>query len=294
MLIFLAGGSGFLGRALQSTLRDAGHDVRVLSRRASAPHQVAWQPDGTAGAWTEALDGADIIINLAGENLAGGRWTEARKKRLRDSRILSTRSLVAAIQRMSRPPATFLSASGIGYYGPRGDTLVTEDTAPGDDFLAQLCVEWEREAQAAANRTRVVLLRSGVVLHASDGALRQMLLPFKLGLGGRLGSGEQYFPWIHLDDWVGLVVSLATTDAARGAFNVTAPEPVTNAEFTRALGGALHRPTLIPVPALGLKVALGELADTLLTGQRAIPARAQAFGYRFRFPRIDEALRDLL
>ena len=270
--------------------------MQTLTRRPTPGDstQIQWQPDGTAGPWADALRGVDAVVNLAGEGIADARWSAARKKALRESRLYSTRSLVAAMQRVANPPPVFVSASGIGYYGDRGDEIVTEGTPAGSDFLANLCVEWEREAEQASTVTRVAILRSGLVLHRSGGALARMLLPFRLGLGGRLGSGGQYLPWIHLDDWTRLVEWSLTTSAARGAFNITAPAPATNARFTRALGQALNRPTVIPVPAFALRLALGELADTLLTGQRAIPARAEQMGFGFRFPEIEAALRDLL
>jgi uncharacterized protein len=292
--VLIAGGTGFLGQALQQHLRTAGYDVRVLTRRSRGTHEVGWQPDGTAGPWTAALDGAHAIINLSGAGIADARWTAARKQLLRSSRILSTRSLALAARQATRPPAVLISASGIGYYGDRGHEVVTEATPPGNDFLATLCVEWEREAEAASGVTRVVIMRNGVVLDPSGGALGKMLLPFRFGAGGRLGAGDQYFPWIHLEDWLALVTYLLDNAAASGAFNATAPVPATNAEFTRALGAALGRPTLIPVPAFALRAALGELADTLLTGQRAIPKRAEDLGFAFRFKDIKHALENLL
>jgi uncharacterized protein (TIGR01777 family) len=295
MRIIVAGGTGFLGRKLQSRLANAGHSVGVLTRRAPpGGDHIQWTPDGTVGAWAPALDGADVVINLAGEGIADARWTRARKAALRDSRILSTRSIAGAIRRASRPPAALLSVSGVGYYGDRGPEPVTETTPAGGDFLARLCVEWEREAGQAADLTRVVIMRNGVVLESSGGALARMLLPFRLGLGGPLGAGTQYLPWIHLEDWMAFVMWSMSTPAATGAFNVTAPTAATNAEFTRALGAALRRPAFIPVPAFGLKIVLGELADTLLTGQRAIPKRAEGLGFTFRFREIEPALRDLV
>ena len=294
MTIILAGGTGFLGTALQGHLRSSGHDVRVLTRRSGGGRdQIPWTPDGTAGAWSSALDGADVVINLSGAGIADARWTAGRKRILRDSRVLSTRSLVLAIQRASRPPA-LLNASGVGYYGDRGPEIVTEDTGPGSDFLAQLCVEWEAEAQHIATVTRVALLRSGLVMDPAGGALAKMLLPFRLGLGGPLGPGTQYLPWIHMEDWLALVAMIASTPEARGAFNVTAPNPATNLDFTRALGRALGRPTILRVPAFGLRTALGELADTLLTGQRAVPKRAEQLGFTFRYREIAPALAALV
>jgi uncharacterized protein len=293
MRILIAGGTGFLGAALQDHLRRLGHTVTVLTRRPRAAGQQAWTPDGSTGPWIAALDGTDAVVNLAGEGIADARWTATRKGALRSSRLLPTRSLVAAIRGAQHPPA-LLNASGVGYYGDRGGELVTEDTAAGTDFLADLCVEWEREAEQASSAARVVCLRNGLVMHPSGGALQKMRLPFRLGVGGPLGSGTQYLPWIHLSDWLALVTWLMATPEARGAFNVTAPSPATNAEFTRALGRAVRRPAFFPVPAFALRLALGELADTLLTGQRAVPARALAMGFTFRFSDIEPALHDLL
>jgi uncharacterized protein (TIGR01777 family) len=289
--IVIAGGTGFLGTALQQHLRQAGHVVRVLSRRrgSAGPNTVEWKPDGSAGTWGRGLDGADAVVNLAGAGIADARWTGARKTVLRNSRLQSTRSLVEAIGQVSRPPA-LINASGVGYYGDRGAAIVTEATPAGDDFLARLCVEWEGEATAAAGITRVAILRNGLVMHPSGGALRKMLLPFRLGLGGPLGSGAQYLPWIHLADWVALVTHIIASPDARGAFNVTAPNPATNAEFTRALARAVSRPAIFRVPAFALRLALGELADTLLTGQRAVPQRAEHDGFQFRFRDVEPAL----
>jgi uncharacterized protein (TIGR01777 family) len=293
MRIVIAGGTGFLGQALRDHLQRLGHTTVVLTRKPQTSTQVAWSPDGTSGPWAAALDGADAVVNLSGEGIADARWNAARKAALRASRVLPTRSLVAAIGGLARPPA-LLNASGVGYYGDRGAELVTEDTSAGDDFLAGLCVEWEREAEQAAAHTRVVVLRNGLVMHPSGGALKKMLLPFRLGAGGPLGPGTQYLPWIHLVDWVEMITWLIQQPEARGPFNVTAPSPATNADFTRALGRAVNRPAVIPVPAFALRLALGELADTLLTGQRAIPARATTSGFSFRFSEIGSALNNLL
>lgn len=315
MHVVVAGGSGFLGRALVAELRQR-RTVKVLTRRprAGAPDDVAWAPDGTAGPWAQTIEGAHAVVNLAGESIADRRWTAARKAALRASRLDATRSLVAAIAAATTPPAILVSASGVGYYGFRGDEILDERAPAGDDFLATLCVEWESAARAASARTNVAIVRSGLVLDRSGGALKRMLLPFTLGVGGPIGSGRQYFPWIHRADWVRLVawlVDRTPTDAstfplsasasARGAsadtsvdrFNATAPETITNAEFARALGRALHRPAILPVPAFALRLALGELADALLTGQRPVPAHAQELGFTFNFPTIKAALEDL-
>ncbi|MGE3275860.1 MAG: TIGR01777 family oxidoreductase [Vicinamibacterales bacterium] len=295
MRIVLAGGSGFLGQALASRLREDGHTVEVLTRhpRAGVATDVGWDPDGSAGDWAAALDGAHAVVNLAGANLAGGRWTDERKRVLLESRLRSTRSLVAAIRTVTHRPA-LISASAVGYYGPRGAEPVPESDQPGDDFLATLCARWEAAARAAEDVTRVALLRTGLVLDPREGALAKMLLPFRLGVGGRLGPGDQYWPWIHIADWVGLAAWIIREAGAAGPFNLTAPEPVTNTRFTGALGKALHRPTLFPVPAVALRLALGEMSTVLLTGQRAVPEHAMALGYRFRFSDVDTALADLL
>jgi uncharacterized protein (TIGR01777 family) len=255
---------------------------------------VSWTPDGTAGSWASAIDGVDAVINLSGESIGERRWNDGRKAALKSSRILSTRSLVTAIAQAPRKPAVFVNGSAVGYYGPHGDELVTETALPGTDFLATLCVEWEREAEQASTITRVAIVRSGLVLDRAGGVLAQMLPPFRFGVGGRLGSGRQYMPWIHIDDWVGMAMWLLETASGRGAFNVTAPNPVTNAAFARALGRALHRPALVPAPAFALRLLLGEFAESIVTGQRAIPARAEAGGYQFRFRDLDATLRDLL
>jgi uncharacterized protein (TIGR01777 family) len=294
--VVIAGGSGFLGRALLARLHEQRHSVAVLTRQArtDAQETIRWTPDGIAGGWARKLDGVDAVVNLAGEGIADRRWTAARKEALSTSRLLTTRSLVAAMREVTTPPAVFVNASACGYYGSRGDEILTESSSPGSDFLADLCVEWEREAEAAAPLTRVVLLRTGLTLHPRGGALQKMLLPFRLGIGGPFGSGEQFMAWIHLEDWVALVIWLLTDVDARGAFNLTAPEPVTNAEFARALGRALHRPAVLRVPAFALRLLLGELAESLLTGQRAIPDRALKAGFQFQYPRLDKAMEDLI
>jgi hypothetical protein len=308
MTIVLAGGSGFLGRALRHHFSTAGHTVRTLTRRPPmAPDQIQWQPDGTSGPWASALADADVVINLAGEGIADKRWTSTRKQALRTSRVLPARSLAAALAAIPARPRLVITGSAVGYYGPRGDEPIAEDTGPGDDFLSRLCVEWEQEAAAAASATtRVALVRTGIVLHPDGGALKTMLLPFRLGVGGPLGSGRQYWAWIHLDDWVALVAWLAASPASTASgngrglhdqvttWNATAPVPVTNAEFSRVLGRVLRRPALLPAPAFALNLALGEFAGFLTTGARVLPERAERAGFRFRFPELEPALRDLL
>lgn len=289
MRVVVAGGTGFLGRPLRAALSAAGHEVRVLTRRARGRDDIEWTPNGQTGAWAARLAGVDAIVNLAGEGIADRRWTAARKAALLDSRLLATSSLVEAALGLPRAPRVFVSGSGIGIYGPCGDETLTEASPSGADFIARMATAWEAAAAPVAATSRLATLRTGVVL-GDGGALKQMRLPFKLGVGGRLGSGRQWMSWIHLDDWVGLTQRVIEDDAATGPFNLTAPAPVTNAEFTRALGRALRRPTVLPVPGFALRLALGELADVLLTGQRAVPAKADAIGYQFRHPRVHEAL----
>ena len=259
-------------------------------------HAVAWTPDGTVGPWAAALDGADVVINLAGEPIATGRWTEAKKQRIADSRVCATRSIVSAIGAAATPPRLLINASGVGYYGPCGDEVVTESHPAGGDFLADVCGRWEQAAMTAASaRTRVICVRTGLVLDPDEGALPQMLLPFRFGLGGPLGSGRQYWPWIHREDWVALVLFLAAAPGASGPVNASAPTPVTNREFTRALARVLRRPAILPAPAFGLRLLLGEMADALLlSGQRAIPAAAEHLGFRFAHTDLEKALADLL
>jgi uncharacterized protein (TIGR01777 family) len=307
MKIVIAGGTGFLGSPLAEVYAEDGHDVRVLTRGLMAGDsrhesgtgvpgitRVGWVPDGASGPWAAVLDGADAVINLAGERLDKGRWTPQRKARLRDSRLLATRSLASAIASVRTPPTVLVSGSAVGFYGPAQAETLTEDSPAGRGFLAQLCEDWEKAAAAAARAgTRIVVLRTGVVLEASGGALARMAPVFRYFVGGRLGSGDQYLSWIHRLDWIEMVRWIVLTGAAQGPVNGTAPEPVTYRELARALGRALHRPSLVPAPAFALRIALGEMADSILTGQRVVPARALALGYHFRYPDIDQALRGI-
>ncbi|HUQ88276.1 MAG TPA: TIGR01777 family oxidoreductase [Vicinamibacterales bacterium] len=294
MTIVLAGGSGFLGRKLARLLEHEGHRTITLSRNPKGENQVAWQPDGRAGALTRHLDGVDAIVNLAGEGIADKRWTAARKEALTSSRILSTRTLVRAVSECAHPPKVFVSGSGIGYYGPHGDEPVTESTPPGDDFLARLCVEWEQEARMVESRsTRLAIVRTGIALDRDGGALKKMLLPFKLGLGASIGSGDQYMPWIHAEDWTAMVWWMISDDRASGAFNAAAPAPVTNRMFTRTLGRVLHRPAVLHAPAFMLRAALGELSSALIHGQRVLPAAAEQRGFRFKYRDLEPALASL-
>jgi uncharacterized protein (TIGR01777 family) len=232
------------------------------------------------------------VINLAGESIAGHRWTSAQKKRILDSRLAATGSLVEAIGRAGAPPPVLVSGSAVGYYGPLDDRIVTEETPPGLDFLSSVCLRWEAEAMRAMSaRTRVVCVRTGLVLERDGGALPQMLPPFRFFAGGPVGSGRQYWPWIHRQDWIDLVTLAIENPSLSGPLNATAPEPVPNKEFAQALGRAMHRPAFMPAPGFALRLLLGEMADALLlSGQRVLPAKAERLGFKFTYPRLDAAL----
>ena len=295
MTIVIAGGSGFLGRKLTNLLEAAGHAVRILTRRPTAGRDINWNPDGTPGSLPRDLQGADVVVNLAGEGIADRRWTSERKAALRASRILSTQTLVRAISQCTPPPAVFINASAVGYYGPRGEQPIVESSEPGSDFLARLCVEWEEEARKAESpATRLAIIRTGLPLDTTGGVLGRMLLPFKLGFGATLGSGDQFMPWIHADDWAALLAWVIQNDRARGSVNASAPMPVTNRDFTRTLGRVLRRPAILHAPAFALHAVLGEMATMLTTGQRVLPAYAEQLGFRFTYRTLEPALRSLL
>jgi uncharacterized protein (TIGR01777 family) len=246
---------------------------------------------GSLGAWEGALDGADGVINLTGESIAAGRWTQRRKDTIRLSRIKTTQALVAAIAKAKEKPKFLLNASAVGYYGPHGDEVLTEESGPGNDFLSRVCVEWEEEAKRAESYgLRVIRLRTGIVLGRGGGALAKMVPPFKLFAGGPLGTGRQWMSWIQIADEVGLILFLMDNPDAHGAVNATAPNPTTMKEFCKTLGQVLGRPSWAPVPAFVLRLLLGEMADMLLTGQRVLPAAAQRLGYSFHYPTLYEAL----
>lgn len=296
MKIVIAGGSGFLGRPLTEALIRDGHVVVHLSRsptRDTEPaRRVAWNPDGSAGPWAAEIAAADVVVNLAGHSIAAHRWSAGHKRRILESRVLATGSLAQAIAAAPNPPPLFISASGIGYYGPLDDQIATENTPAGHDFMADVCVRWETEAlRAATARTRVVCMRNGLILARDGGALPPMLPPFWFGVGGPIGSGRQYWSWIHRQDWIDLVRFVIATPAVVGPLNATAPAPVTNREFARSLGRAMHRPAFMPAPAFAVKLLLGEMGESLvLTGQRVIPEKAQRLGFRFTYERLDDAL----
>ena len=297
--VTITGATGRIGGRIVAALQERGDTVTVLSRdpeRAAAAlgvEALAWQPEAEA-APSAALAGRDAVVHLAGEDVAQ-RWSADAKRRLLASRELGTRNLVAGLAAAEPRPGVLVSSSAVGFYGPRGDEPVTEQTPPGDDFLAGICRAWEREAEAAERLgVRVVRVRTGVVLDKGGGALEKMLPFFKLGVGGPVAGGRQYLPWIHVDDLVSMYLAALDGAGWSGAVNGTAPEPVTNKEFSRALGRALHRPAFAPVPGFAVRALYGEMADIVVHGQRAVPERPLALGFAFAHPRLDEALESAL
>jgi len=295
MKILVTGASGLVGSALVPLLAGGGHEVARLGRSTPGPGDIRWDPDaGVLDA--AALEGFDGVIHLAGENIAAGRWNAARKRRIKDSRVRGTRLLAETLAGLERPPRVLVSASAIGFYGDRGDKELSEESPAGTGFLTEVCREWEAATEAAAGKgIRVVHARLGVVLSRDGGALAKMLTPFKLGAGGIVGSGRQYMSWITLEDTVAALAHLLVTETAAGPVNVVAPAPVTNREFTKALGRALRRPTLFPLPAFVARVVFGEMADALLLGStRVKPASLLDSGYVFRHGSLEEGLRAVL
>jgi uncharacterized protein (TIGR01777 family) len=299
--VLITGGTGFIGRALVPVLRRSGFTVVVWTRsavqarmRLGADVETVEMSSGPQ-ALTQALERCDAVINLAGEPIMGKRWSPARRRRLRDSRVTLTERLVAAIGASRRRPRVLVSGSAVGYYGDRANEVLSEEARPGSGFLAELCQQWEAAAQHAEHYdVRVAQIRTGVVLGRDGGALAPMLIPFRLGVGGPIGTGRQYLPWIHLHDLVAVIVAAATNDQFRGPINAAAPNPVTNREFARALGRTLRRPALLPVPAFVLRLLFGEAAVVLLGSQRTDPAVLRRAGFSFAFPTIDDALADIL
>jgi uncharacterized protein len=297
MKILISGASGLVGKALMSTLSAQGHTVARLVRPGSAQSEgdIAWDPMA-ATIDVSAMEGTDTVVHLSGANIAQGRWTAARKAVLRSSRIDTTRVLADAFARLAQKPRLFVCASAIGCYGDRGEEILTESSECGTDFISLVVRDWEAEAtRAELSGVRTVKLRFGVILDADGGALPQMLLPFRFGLGGRLGSGKQWASWITLEDAIGIICFAIADERLAGPLNVVAPNPVRNAEFTRIVGRVLHRPAILAAPEFALRIALGEMADALLlASQRVIPERVAAAGYRFQFPELESSLRAIL
>lgn len=301
MKVVVTGATGLIGRQLVERLRQREDSIVALSRDAENAGR-ALGPDVDIRPWqaveepapVAALSGADAVVNLSGEPV-DQRWTAEAKRKIHDSRVIGTRNLVKGLEQAQPRPEALVSASAVGYYGPRGDEVVDESAPPANDFLAGTCKEWEAEARKAEELgIRVVLNRTGIVLSSAGGALKRMLLPFKLGLGGPVGSGTQYMAWVHIDDVVGLILAALDDRSYSGPLNVTAPNPVTNKEFSKSLGKALSRPAMLPTPALMLGVFLGEFVEVVTTGARVVPTRAKRLGYRFKWTDVESALRDVV
>ncbi|MDA8217570.1 MAG: TIGR01777 family oxidoreductase [Dehalococcoidales bacterium] len=301
MRVVITGGTGMVGRALSADLMAAGHEVVVLSRHPWAHpnlppgvHAVRWDARSAAG-WGQVADGAGAIVNLAGASLAKGRWTADRKRTIRESRLNVGLAVAQAVEGATPKPRVVIQASAVGYYGPQGDEEITESHPPGHDFLARTCVEWEAStAPVEAAGVRRAIIRSGLILDAKDGALPRLALPFRFFVGGPLGNGRQWYPWIHIADEVAAIRFLIENETASGPFDLTAPDPVNNAAFARILGRVLRRPSLFRVSAFPMRLLLGEMSTTVLTGQRVLPHQLQEAGFTFRFPEIEAALHDLI
>ena len=301
--VVVTGATGLIGRALCKKLRERGFAVVVFSRSPNKAQQsvpdaaeyIAWQATET-GDWAKAIDGAYAVISLAGASIAGQRWNEAYKRELYDSRIVATRGLVKAMEQAQTKPKVFVSGSAVGYYGWRDDTPLDEDMTSGKDFLAQLCVDWEREAAVAEQfGVRTSMIRTGIVLDKDEGALSQLLLPFKMFVGGPVLPGTQWLSWIHLVDQVGIIMLALEDERVRGPINATAPTPQTNRDFSATLAQAMGRPSWLPIPGFGLQLLFGEMADALLiNGQRVLPHKAQEYGYQFMYPTLEPALQEIL
>jgi len=303
--ILISGSTGMIGSALAGALQKQGHEVAGLVRpttrvrRTSAEtsgqqQAVSWDPE--AGTLDQTAEGADAVVHLAGASIAEGRWTAARKRALRDSRIAATNSLINSLKQLSRPPRIFIGGSAIGFYGDRGDEELTESSPPGSDFLADLTRQWEAASLRASEfGARTVVLRTGIVLDKNGGALPRMLLPFRFGAGGRLGSGRQWMSWLALEELVAMIQFALTANSVTGPTNAVSPHPVRNAEFTKVLARVLRRPAIFPAPAFALRLALGEMADALLlSSQKVLPSRFESLGYRFALPDLESALRAVL
>ncbi|HEU4477037.1 MAG TPA: TIGR01777 family oxidoreductase [Pyrinomonadaceae bacterium] len=296
MRILISGSHGLVGEALIRALKTGGHEIYRLVRHApNSESEIEWSPDRYSIAISR-IEGFDAVYHLAGESIASGRWNEEKKKKIRESRTKGTKLLADALANLAQPPKTLISASAIGYYGDRGDELLNETSPPGKDFLADVCVEWEKATDHAKEKgVRVVNTRFGIILDKEGGALAKMLPPFRMGIGGRIGDGKQWMSWIALDDVIGALQFALTNDGLTGPVNFVAPNPVTNAKFTKALGRALSRPTFFPIPAFGVRLAFGEMADALLlSSQRVRPAKLADSNYQFAFTNLESALRSVL
>lgn len=301
MRVIITGGSGLIGRPLCAALLKEGHDVVVLSRN---PSRVKAMPAGvqllawngkTANGWGDTVNGAGAVINLAGEGLADGRWTDERKARILNSRINAGKAVLQAIEQAPNKPAVLIQSSAVGYYGPRQDEIITEASGPGSDFLARLCFDWEAStAPAEKLGLRRPVIRTGIVLSKEGGAFPKLVLPFRLFAGGPIGSGKQWYPWIHIEDEVRAILFLLSHESATGPFNLTAPNPLTNRALAKTIGKVMGRPALLPAPGFAMKALFGEMSTVLLDGQRAIPQRLLEFGFTFNYPTAEEALRNLL
>jgi len=293
----ITGATGLIGPKLIDQLPESivlSRNPEKASQKLSGVPAFPWQAS-TEKPPKEALDGVDCVFNLAGEPVAEGRWSQSKKDRIRESRVLGTKNLVQALSEMETPPRVLVSASAVGFYGDRGDEELNESASPGEGFLPEVCVEWEKEAMAAeALGIRVVCLRIGIVLAKDGGALAKMLPPFRMGAGGPLGKGRQWMPWIHIDDMIGLLLHAAQSEDLRGPVNAVAPNPETNASFTRALGKALRRPAIIPVPTTALRILFGEMTQIIIASQRCIPKAAQESGYGFKYPDLNAGLSAIL
>lgn len=296
MKILIGGSHGLVGTALIAALEAAGHEVvRLVRHYSTSDKEIEWSPDRYSIALSR-IEGFDAVVNLAGESIAEGRWTDEKKRRIRESRVKGTKLLGDALANLTNSPKTFICASAIGYYGNRGDEVLTEASTPGDDFLAQVCKEWEEATALATEKgIRVVNARFGIILDKKGGALAKMLPPFRMGVGGKIGDGKQWMSWITLDDVIGGLEFALQNNSVAGPINFVAPNPVTNAEFTKALGSVLSRPTLLPVPAFGVRLLFGEMGEALLLGgQRVAPKRLLSDGYQFQHTQLDQALKHVL
>ncbi|HMN26760.1 MAG TPA: TIGR01777 family oxidoreductase [Caldilineaceae bacterium] len=301
MRVIIAGGTGLIGKPLCDALLGDGHEVVVLSRN---PAQIKGMPAGvklqpwdsrSASGWGHLADGAGALINLAGAGIADGRWSSARKTEILDSRVAAGKAMVEAIEEAKQKPAVLIQSSAVGYYGTRGDEIITEQSSPGGDFLARVCFEWEAStARADELGVRRPIIRTGIVLSNDGGAFPRLVLPFRLFAGGKIGSGRQWYPWIHIEDEVRAILFLLQEEKANGPFNLAGPAPVTNQELAVTIGKVLGRPALLPTPAFALQAAFGEMATVILDGQRAAPRRLQELGFVFKYPTAEEAVRALL